>query len=182
MTISKSDLRRLVRKLESAETPEKLRGSGEVLISRFLASPEYDKANVLFLYCGVGTEPDTRPIIADALSRGKRVALPAITGPGIMEAREIRSSGQLVPGRFGIPEPDIACPIILPEELELILVPGAAFSPDGGRLGRGGGYYDRYLPRTRCVKIALVRALQLFDSIPTDTHDIPVDVIITDEG
>lgn len=180
MTTSKSDLRRRVRALEDALTAEELRESGARLVSRLMACPEYRRARCVFLYLGVGPEPDTRPLISDALKGGKRVALPKITAPGVMEAREIASLKELVPDRFAIPAPPVGSAVLPPESFDLILVPGSAFSPDGGRLGRGGGYYDRYLPETRGVRVALARDIQLFERVPMEPHDVPVDILITE--
>ncbi len=181
MTTSKSELRGLVRAREKGLTPQEREVSDRILTNRFLALPEYRAARRVFLYLGVRSEPDTRPIFEDALRAGKRVALPKITGPGTMEARELRYLSELVPGPFGIPEPGETCPKVPPETFDLILVPGAAFSPNGARLGRGGGYYDRYLPQTRGKTVALARRIQLFNSLPTEEHDIPIDFLITDE-
>lgn len=179
MTISKSELRAIIKKREAALSELEIKASDRELASAFIALPEFIKAKTVMLYCGVGREPDTGPMIASALRAGKTVALPKITGPGVMEARRIYSLDQLVPGAFGIPEPSGECEVVAPGEFDLILVPGAAFSPNGCRLGRGGGYYDRYLPQTRGVKVALARKCQLTDDIPTDIHDINVDLIIT---
>ena len=169
MTISKSELRALVKKREAALSELEIKASDRELASAFIALPEFIKAKTVMLYRGVGREPDTGPMIASALR----------AGPGVMEARRIYSLDQLVPGAFGIPEPSGECEVVAPGEFDLILVPGAAFSPNGCRLGRGGGYYDRYLPQTRGVKVALTRKCQLTDDIPTDSHDIKVDLIIT---
>ncbi len=179
MTASKADLRRLVRETEKCLSPHALRESDRVLAERFLSAEAYRRADTLLLYVGAGREPDTRPLIAAALAAGKTVALPKITGPGVMEARRIGSLTELVPDKFGIPAPD-GGETLPPEAFDLILVPGAAFTPDGQRLGRGGGYYDRYLPRTRGVKLALVRHQFIFPALPTQAHDIPVDILITD--
>ncbi len=180
MTISKADLRGLVREREAALTPEERRASDSLLVRRFLASPEYRRAGCVLFYAGCGSEPDTRPLIEAALRAGKTAALPRIAAPGVMEARRIGALSELVPDRFGIPAPPPDSEILPPEAFDLILVPGAAFAPDGARLGRGGGYYDRYLPRTRGVKIALARRGSVFPGLPVEEHDVRVDRLITD--
>lgn len=178
MTISKSELRRLIRDRESALPAGGLRREDGALIEKLLSSPEFAAARRVLLYFGVGTEIDTAPVIAAALSLGKDVALPRVTGPGLMEARRVTEPSKLVPGAFGIPEPGEDCELMPPDSFDLILVPGAAFSPDGRRLGRGGGFYDRYLPKTAGVKAALVRGIQLTEDVPTAEHDIKMDIII----
>ena len=180
MTASKADLRRLVREAERNLSPAEKAESDRILAARFLASEPYRRANVLFLYAGVDPEPDTRPVIAAALRSGKTVALPKITGPGLMDARRITALEGLVPDKFNIPAPSEESETVPPDAFDLILVPGAAFTPGGVRLGRGGGYYDRYLPRTRGVKLALARRQFVFPALPAEAHDIRVDILITD--
>ena len=178
MTFTKAELRGLVRQRERALTARQLEESGRALVEKLLALPELSRAEKVFLYLGVGAEPDTRPVIESALASGEAVALPRITGAGLMEARRITSLSRLVPGPYGIPEPAASCPLMEPEEFDLILVPGVAFTPEGKRLGRGGGYYDRYLPKTRGVKVAVTRSVSLFPDLPTDDHDVNVDIVI----
>ncbi len=135
-------------------------------------------ARCVMLYWPQGAEVDVRPIFLRALKLGKLAALPRITGPGTMEARA-SDPGELVPGFMGIPEPPESAQSVPPEKPDLIIVPGAAFTRDGRRLGRGGGYYDRFLPLTRGLKLALVRPEALFDDLPTEVHDVRVDEVIT---
>ncbi len=181
MTASKAELRRLVRETEKGLSPEAVRESDRTLAERFLSLEEYKRAKTLFLYAGTRREPDTRSILAAALRDGKTVALPKITGPGVMEARRIGSLSGLVPDRYNIPAPPPDSEVILPKAFDLILVPGAAFTPDGARLGRGGGYYDRFLSKTRGLKIALVRREFVFPALPVEEHDIKMDILITDD-
>ncbi len=181
MTASKADLRRLVREAERRLSPTEKAESDRILAARFLASEPYRRAKILLFYAGAGPEPDTRPLVDAALEAGKTVALPKITAPGVMEARRIAAAGELVPDKYGIPAPAEGSQLLPPEAFDLILVPGAAFTPGGIRLGRGGGYYDRYLPRTRGVKLALARRRFIFPALPIEPHDIPVDILITDD-
>lgn len=171
-----------MREREAAMTPEERAAGDASLVEGFLGLPSYRKARTVLLYCGAGAEVDTRPILENALAQGKLTALPKITGPGTMEARRISSLSRLVPGPYGILEPDGVCPAVPPEEFDLILVPGMAFTQDGRRLGRGGGFYDRYLPQTRAALAALVRRFQLIGSIPTGSHDVSVDWLVLDSG
>lgn len=85
----------------------------------------------------------------------------------------------LRPGKMGIPEPAPHTRAVMPEEIELIIVPGVAFTLTGERLGYGGGYYDRFLPRCRRARIlALAFAEQLEAALPTDSHDQRIPEII----
>ena len=86
----------------------------------------------------------------------------------------------LEPGAMGIPAPAAHTPAVQPEEIDLLIVPGVAFTRAGDRMGYGGGYYDRYIPRcTRARVIALAFEEQLLDTLPTEEHDLRIPSIIT---
>lgn len=94
---------------------------------------------------------------------------------------QICNPGQdMEPGAMGIPAPAAHTPAVEPEEIDLLIVPGVAFTRAGERLGYGGGYYDRYMPRcTRAQIIALAFDEQLVDTLPTESHDLRIPTIIT---
>ena len=83
-------------------------------------------------------------------------------------------------GAFSIPEPQDA-DVFDASEIDLVIVPALAYDRHGTRLGFGRGCYDGFLPRTRAVKVGLCYAFQLADSLPADTHDVPVDYILTEK-
>lgn len=86
------------------------------------------------------------------------------------------------PGYMGIREPKAELEKISPDQLDIILTPGLAFSRHGHRLGKGGGFYDAYFPRTKAMKIGIALAMQVFPSIPMDSHDHFLDdLIVADE-
>lgn len=91
-------------------------------------------------------------------------------------------SGPLLPGAFGIPEPDPAWPVVAPQEIDLAVAPGVAFGRDGSRLGYGKGYYDRLLGRLPGVKVGLCFAFQVVDALPVEPHDLTVDYLASEEG
>ena len=117
-----------------------------------------------------------------ALLQGRCVGVPLCRGGGIMEAHEIPSWETLVPGAFQIPEPGCGTPVLPPEAFDLAIVPAVAFDREGYRLGRGGGYYDRYLEQTNCVKAGLCFESFLLPSVPHEAHDVRMDRIFTEEG
>jgi len=160
---------------------ENLRAWDERAFNNLFEAEFWKNARVIFLYYGVGTEPDTRPIIERALAEGKTVSLPLTEKNGIMSAREVTSLEGLLPGTFSIPEPSYDMREVTPEETDLVIVPGASFDRQGGRLGKGGGYYDRFLLKTGAVKAAVFREALLMDKVPMESHDIPVDYLVTDE-
>jgi 5-formyltetrahydrofolate cyclo-ligase len=111
---------------------------------------------------------------------GKTVTLPQ-TDPatGCYAASIVRNREEMRPGRFGVPEPPAGCPVILLNQLDLVLVPGVAFDLLGGRLGRGKGFYDRLLAQVRGHKCGVAFDLQIVSSVPVEPHDIRVDSILT---
>ena len=144
--------------------------------------PEYEQAGTLFCFVGTSSEIDTAPILEDALRRGKRVGVPRCISRGIMEVREIRSFRDLEAGKYGIMEPGAHAPVIQAEEINLAIVPCMSCSHDGRRLGYGGGYYDRYLGRTRAVKAVICRERIMRADIPMEPHDQMMDMVISENG
>lgn len=157
------------------------RTSDRALFARFLALPEVARAETVLLYHGMRGEPETAQLLPALWAAGKRLALPRCTGPGRMEARLVEAGTPLVRHRFGMLEPGEDCPAADPETLDLVLVPGLAFDRLGGRLGQGGGFYDRFLPRCRGVRAALCRSAFLLERVPREEHDQGVDLIVTEE-
>ena len=99
-----------------------------------------------------------------------------------MEAREIRSLDDLVSGKFGIPAPGEHCPVVEPGEFDLVIVPCSTGNEKGQRLGYGGGFYDRYLEKTRCPKVLLCRKALAKSEIPVEEHDLVMDYFTSEDG
>jgi 5-formyltetrahydrofolate cyclo-ligase len=122
-------------------------------------------------------------LMRQALMDGKTVCLPLITGKGTMEAVSFSSLDDLVAGDYGILTVDPAKRKIVPaEEIDLILVPGAAFDREGGRLGLGAGFYDRFMTEKapQGYRCAMAFSCQLVEKVPMEPHDVAVQYIITE--
>ena len=146
---------------------------------------QYKSAEGIFLYSSSPQEADTAAIFADAVSKGKRIAFPRVTGDGTMEFYEVSDPAQLTEGYKGILEPDSTCPVadFVPG---VIFVPGVAFDRSFMRMGYGKGFYDRYFEAHSdrlgtAVLAALAYSLQLRGEIPSQPHDRRMDIIITEE-
>lgn len=177
MDEAKREARFAVRRALAGLSPDRLRESDSIITRRVMESAPYQNAKRLFCYYSTDSEPSTRELIADAAARGKTVALP-VSGPdGSMEF--YRYDGVLRPGRFGIMEPD-SRELLVPEAGDLLLVPGVAFDRRGYRLGRGGGYYDRYLAAHTGVTMGLCWGQMLIGQVPHTCYDVPVDYIVTE--
>ncbi len=95
----------------------------------------------------------------------------------------LKNIRELAPGKWGIPEPVMKIPVPS-QKIDLVLVPGIAFDRRGNRLGRGGGYFDRFLSSIpqRIRKVALAYSFQIVERVPVTPQDVPVDEVITEEG
>lgn len=166
----------------------------EVRIIEFcLESQLFQKGGVVTLFGGLSDEVDLLANVMDSLIKGG--LRPALFGlrnqnegkPCLeeMDAFLIESSEQVKRGRFGILEPDAArTSMVRPEELAAVLVPGLFFSEKtGARLGRGGGFFDRYLARApiSVVKVGVALEWQLREDIPLESHDQRMDYLVTNE-
>ena len=182
ITAEKAALRRRVRAYLEGLSPRQRRESDDALFARFLSLPQVEAADTLLLYHGMGAEPDTARLFPALWARGKRLCLPrCLPGHG-MEARLIRPDSVLLPHRFGMLEPGEDCPPVNRADIGLALVPGLAFDRSGGRLGHGGGYYDRWLAGFSGFTAALCRAPLLLERLPAEWHDLPVALVLTEEG
>ncbi len=164
---------------------EKERKEKSQIIIRYLINSNYfQKAKKILFYASFRSEVETFEGIKKALSMGKEVYLPRThIKSHSLSLHRINNLEELSPGAYGILEPPADNPQIKPEELDLIICPGVAFDLKGGRIGYGGGYYDRLLQKAiNVTRIALAFECQLFDSLPLDKHDIRVHAIITENG
>jgi len=154
----------------------------EAVQARLVAEPEWLEAGTVLLYAAMPDEVATLPLIRLALAEGKRISLPACdTSCRTIVAREVRDpERELLPGAYGIYEPERACAVVPPGQIDLAIVPGRAFDAAGRRVGRGGGYYDRLLSDFRGRTVALAFDCQIFREVPVDAHDVAVDAIVTE--
>ena len=167
---------------------ELLSNEEKELYSRRIASklyglPIWKEAKTIGITISRGNEVDTYPIIEHAWRESKRVCVPkCYPDKKQMEFREIHSFEQLETVYFGLLEPiELITKKIFPAEIDLMIVPGVCFAKDGYRIGYGGGYYDRYLQHFSHSTVALAYNVQLVEKIPVEKHDIPVQMIITND-
>jgi 5-formyltetrahydrofolate cyclo-ligase len=149
------------------------------------ALPEFRAAQCVLLTLPFGSETDTRPLTEHALAAGKQVLLPRVDRETrMLELHQVLNLLQdIAPGRWNIPEPRPEhCARKDPREVDWVLVPGVAFDEAGGRLGYGGGFYDRLLPllRPNVPRVAAAFALQMVERVPRGKHDLAIDLIITE--
>lgn len=177
--MTKNELRKAMRSLNRALDAGARAAASARIIARMEASEVFARARTVGLFCALPDEPDLSGVLG-RWSRTKRLVLPRVEGE-TMRFFEYDPE-TLMPGAFGILEPGPAARLCPPREIDLLFVPGVAFTPQGLRCGRGRGYYDRYLGRAdfRAAKIGVCYAHQLIDDLPAEPHDIRVDSVITD--
>ncbi|MBX9584118.1 MAG: 5-formyltetrahydrofolate cyclo-ligase [Gemmataceae bacterium] len=158
------------------------------ICAAFTALPAYRAAGTVMWYVDAGSEVRTRHTLPEALTHGKRVVVPwCVVETNELELFRLESMDELVEGAYKILEPReelrrLPAKVVRPEELDLVMVPGTAFDPRGGRMGQGKGYYDRLLARARpdAPLVALAFDCQLFDEIPVAPHDVFMDLVLTE--
>lgn len=140
------------------------------------------RAQMIFSYMATWDEVDLRRFHEWATDRGKQVCFPITYPHGIMEAAMPDASDAFVKGKFDILSPDPKrSRIIPPEEIDVVLVPCVGFDGKGNRLGHGGGYYDRYLPRCpQTTKILVAFEAQRLDAVCVGENDVAMDFIVTE--
>jgi len=142
---------------------------------------EYQEAETVFFYVSFGREVDTTGLIKDALSSGKYVVVPYYDGKSY-SISYLTDFNDLEPGRLGILEPkkDKIHEADL-ESIDVMIIPGLAFDKQGNRVGYGEGNYDNFMKNTCAMKIALCYNFQLFEDVPHKEHDVPINMIITQD-
>ena len=199
----KTLLRKAVMESLSAMTPEVRRTKSQLIVRHLLELDVFKSAAVVMAYVAMEMEVDPWGLIREAWGFGKRVAMPRIDPP-LAEARvpenhnhhlrafELRHAdvddpeehGDLRPDVMGILEPKPSAPEMPHAEIDVILVPCVAYDRRGARLGKGGGFYDRFLAQDDldCTSVGLAFSEQLFANLPRCPHDRPVDYVVTEAG
>jgi 5-formyltetrahydrofolate cyclo-ligase len=143
---------------------------------------ELTSARTVASYSAVGGEVPTDGLHGALEQRGVRLVFPRVAGAEL--ALHAVGPGQILePGYREIPEPTAGAPEVAPDEVDLFVVPGLLFDRRGNRLGRGGGHYDRLLARARpdAKRVGLCYAEHVVESVPVDSWDAPVDLVVTDQ-
>jgi 5-formyltetrahydrofolate cyclo-ligase len=153
------------------------------IVDHVLSMPEVGRASTVMAFWSFGSEPDTAPLVEALDSRGVRVALPRIGGED-MEAYAFAPGDAVTATSFGASEPSTG-EALDPSAIDIVITPAVAFDRSGRRVGYGGGFYDRFFPRTRpdTLRIGIGFDLQLVDrDLPSGHFDLGLDAIVTESG
>ena len=176
----KANIRREIRALVAQMTEADKLSQSLCICEQVKAMGEWQSADDVLLYAALPDEVSLSALISEALASGKRVWLPVVDGDDL-RIRQYKEGMTEVSAGFQIEEPTADAPELLPSDysqLSLAIIPGRAFTPDGTRLGRGKGYYDRFLAHYAGTTIGVAFSCQIFSSLPIDPWDRPLNKVI----
>ena len=178
---TKQELRRKYRRAVKAMGEEARREACLEIAEQIALLPEYKKALTVMVYSALPDEVDLKPLIRHPSSAGKRFVYPLCLNETDMA---VMLPGKWNEGMYGIKEPDReSSEETSPDTIDLVICPGVAFDDEKTRMGKGRGYYDRYLPR--CVNAKVIMAafeLQHAPILPREETDIPMDQVVTERA
>ena len=173
-------IRRELKETAAAFSKSYVSEASSAVCEKVLKSKEFREASVIFGYLSFRNEISVDGVLEEALRLGKTVAVPWIVSQTEMKAARLETLEDLPTDRYGIrtaPEPVM---LVRPETIDLILVPGAGFSARGRRMGRGAGFYDRFLTLVRGFRLGITCDRLLREEIPVDEYDQPVEALVTE--
>lgn len=181
--MTKNELRKQILNDRDHVGAEEVKAKGEKINASLIALTDFNKVMV---FLPTGSECDIWGYIRYLLREGKSVYAPVCFPHSVIRPALITDiENGLEVGKYDILAPKAkGRQYIEADELDAVIVPGVGFDCQGNRLGFGGGYYDRFLPKTKpsCRKIAVCYELQIKDRVFAEAHDFPVDVIVTEEA
>jgi len=178
--LTKAQIRsKILLKLKTQKEEDRNRKS-KLIQDKLLRNKVFRKAKIVMFYIAFGGEVNTEEMIREAKKIGKLICVPICRkDKEIMQPAILEDHAKLKVGPYGVWEP-VAETLVKPEDLDLVITPGLAFDKKGNRLGRGKGYYDRFLSKLsdRAPSIGLAFDFQILPLIPTTSHDVSVNKVI----
>lgn len=186
LTQSKAAIRRQLRESLAAMSDSDCHAKSVAACALLAASPEFSMARVVMLYLSTPTEVDTAPLAIRAWQAGKTVVVPKVSwDQRRMLPVEISSlnTDNLTTTGPGVREPIAGTPVPVPE-IDLVIVPGLGFTSSGYRIGRGMGFYDRFLAQDNFIGVSCGLAFdeQIVADLPVLDHDMPLSMLATESG
>ena len=170
MNIDKHYYRKVaLRKLEDISNKA---SRDEAICNALIQGHHYAKADTVLLYSPLKNEPDISAFVADALSKGKKIAYPRCESGGVMRFYITNGKDCLTKSKYGVMEPSAECEEVTDYENAVCIVPGLGFTRSGHRLGRGGGFYDRFLAEFHVYSIGVGYKETVFPFLPVEPTDV----------
>lgn len=176
----KKEIRKMIRTFKGEQTPTEKESASSIIASKLLKLDGIRNSRTILLYHSLPDEVHTSSLIEYLYSPqggNKRIILPIVDGE-YLTLKEYNPD-ELECGYRNIMEPS-GLKEVDPSEIEFAVIPGVAFDSNCNRMGRGKGFYDKLLPYLKCLKIGLGYDFQIVESIPCCSHDIPLDMVITE--
>lgn len=175
----KKQLRQTIRQLRQSLSSEAQHQYNEQIQKTLLSLPQFQAAKNILFYASLPEEVATLEIVEKHL-HSKNIILPRVEEHQLV-LHHLKDIQHLHKGRFEILEPIIGSAVVDPSTIDLAIIPGLAFDEQKNRLGFGKGYYDKLLPLLPCRKIGLAYECQMVKDVPSEDHDQPLDMIITEQ-
>ncbi len=179
VTKEKQELRAKAHQILNSLSKKEIIEKSQKIINQFLISEAFEKSKSICIYVSLSKEAFTHDLIRQLLNGKEKIIIVPFVEQNRMGICQINDFSDLEMGKFNILEPKRK--LGFEEPISLIIIPSIAFDEQGNRLGRGKGYYDRFLKDNLALKIALAFEEQIVDEVPTEGHDIKMDFIITDK-
>lgn len=172
----KKALRNVIKEKKKTFSHENAILDSDIIFSRVESLPQFKAANTILAYWSLSDEVITHSFIMKWVGT-KKMVLPIVVGDSL-ELRAFNGLESLVKSdSFGIHEPKVE-ELINPKEIDLAIIPGIAFDNKGNRLGRGKGFYDRFLKQTNAFKVGVGYDFQIVDELPVSSLDVPMDIVL----
>lgn len=177
---AKLALRKQMRAVRAALPGSACDARSAAIARHLLALDEVARAETILCFASIRNEVRTGPFMSALWDAGKRVLLPRVAGEQL-DLCVVERHTPLVEGAFSVPEPPGGALLWSAQDVQLALVPALAVDPRGFRIGYGGGYYDRLLPRlTRACTCAVAYDFQMISEVPEMPFDVAVSLVVTD--
>ncbi len=161
--------------------PQDKKEANTMIFEKLISLHQWQDAKTVCMYISLPDEVDTHSVLEILMQWKKTVVVPRVLSGGSLSLHVVSSPNDLMPGAFGVLEPKESCPIVLPDLIDLFIIPGVAFDRHGHRLGWGKGHYDRLLQNIVAPRIALAYAIQVIAEVPCSSYDVSVSTIITEK-
>ncbi len=181
MAVEKSVVRQHCITQRHALDPVQRDQASRAIVSLLTQLPEYSTSKIVGLYAASHGEAELHLFFDRCVADGKACYFPRLEGHGLVFHR-VCNWADLAPAEYGILAPQGNSTLLDPEHCDLMVVPGVAFDRRGNRLGRGKGFYDRYLPKVGGCRIGVCLNKFIIEDIPHEPHDVRMDLLVTESG
>jgi len=172
-------LRREMRARLAALGPASRTEISRRIVQNIISSSVWRQARSVLLFSPLASEPDISGLFDKALTDKKIIHFPKVNGNDLT-VFQVTGKTDLYTGSFGILEPRETATVVSSDTIQLALVPGLAFDANGHRLGRGKGYYDRFLATTKASTMGVFFSCQYTPLVPIEGHDVRLDLVVTE--